>query len=438
MAYFGENLTYIPILIVGFAAAIAFVIFPVSAITWYLLLKPLADVASGLMGGVTTLALGVAFPCVTFFYSLIYGQSYISAYLKFMVGLLITLYALAFIRLGPYDLESLSLYLRAVLPALLFFAIPAIIRNKQDIERLIFFSALSGLVASSLIIIQFLGLAELDLGGKKDLLMIGGQGVVRYTGGFYDAFTASLPILVSIFCLLYLLQRDRKLVYFLVLAWEVGALFLTMHRMSSIVLVVVLSFWIVLNKRWAIGILAIIFVVVALPFLLYFIPNFFGDVDLLAGNHSSVIANKGIEFSSQALHGRGWLWESYLSQFADASIFERMFGLITTGRGPHNDYLRILLNLGFFGLLVYLMTLALILAKLLKVFAGARRIGNEYLEQLALTAIFFWIFLVLSSMTLAVGLLSTLMWYFWMFTGFTFSQDQLEKLRSPSQGVNRS
>lgn len=399
---------------------------PVRFIHWYLLLKPAIDQGMSFLGAIGRHAGGVALPVFTLLYALLATEkSFRPLPFKTLIALYIFLYIIAFVRFGHYQLDTLGLYLRALLPPLLYFSIPVIVGNRQNVEKLIYFSAISGLAASSLIVLQFLGV--IDPESKKEMLTIGEEEILRITGGFFDAFSASLPVLVSIICLLFIIQTRKKKLYWAFLGINIFAVFLTVHRMSTIVLAVILMMWIIMNKKTIIGLLAAVILAFSLPILSQFAPAFFGDVKLVKEQKATVISNESLELSAQALHGRGWLWASYLKRFGEASSLDQIFGIKTTGRGPHNDYLRILMNLGLFGLAVYLIILALIGSKLVRIFLNARSQRNEYLEQLALTAIFFWVFCILGSMTLAVGLLSTLMWYFWMFAGLAFMQHYYEK-----------
>src|SRR3546814_8197532 len=122
--------------------------------------------------------------------------------------------------------------------------------------------------------------------------------------------------------------------------------------MTYLVIAVVLSMWIYLNKRvsyaFILGGIAIIF----LSTLQVFVPDFFGDFGLFAESDNSVYANSddGIELERSALHGRGWLWMMFLSEYSSAHFIDQMLGIRLPGRAPHNDYIRVLFTVGAFGL----------------------------------------------------------------------------------------
>lgn len=403
-----------------FIGAIIFLL-PVYFIHFYILIKPIVDRGVEFLGAAGRHAAGVAFPIFTFIYALLTRKNFRPLPFKLLIFFYISLYIMAFVRFGPYRLDTLGLYLRALLPPLLYFSIPAIIVKKDDVIKFIKFGALSGIFASFVIFLQFLGLINPE--SKHELLAVGEENILRYTGGYFDAFSASLPIIVSIICLLFIVQFQKKKMYFGILAVNILAVILTVHRMSTIVLAVIFTIWVIVNKKIKLGLLTLALVLFSLPFLMQFVPDFFGNINLFPKTESSYMTSEeGLQLSRHALHGRGWVWQRYLDEFNSASGFNQLFGVKTAGRAPHNDYLRILINLGLFGLMLHLLLLALIGLKLMRIFLKSRRSQNEYLAQLSITAFFFWIFLFLGSMTLAVGLLSTMMWYFWMFAGITFVQ----------------
>lgn len=421
------------LLAVVFIGVVIFLI-PTRFIYFYILVKPIIDRGVEFLGAAGRHAAGVAFPVFTFIYALSTRKDFRPLSFKLLIVFYIFLYVVAFARFGPYSLDTLGLYLRALLPPLLYFSIPAIFIQKENVIKFIKLGALSGISASFVIFLQFLGLINPE--SKKELLAVGEEEMMRYTGGYFDAFSASLPIIVSIICLLFIIQFQKKKLYFYILGINIFAVFLTVHRMSTIVLAVIFAIWVIVNKRIKLGLLTLAIVLVSLPFLTQFVPDFFGKMNLFSETESSsyTTSEEGLQFSSQALHGRGWLWRSYLEKFSSAPGLSQLFGVSTTGRGPHNDYLRILMNLGLFGLMLHLLLLALIGLKLLSIFLKSRRSQNEYLAQLSLTAFFFWIFLFLGSMTLTVGLLSTMMWYFWMFAGLAFVQYKRQGLATAVEG----
>ncbi|MDY6851603.1 MAG: O-antigen ligase family protein, partial [Thermodesulfobacteriota bacterium] len=410
---------------------------PAQFINFYIFIKPIIDQGVEFLGTAGRHAAGVAFPMFTFIYALFTRKDFKPLSFRMLVALYILLYLTAFIRFGPYNMNALGLYLRALLPPLLYFSIPTIINQKKDVIKLIKFGGWSGLSASFVIFLQFLGL--INPTSKQELLTVGEEEMLRYTGGYFDAFSASLPIIVSIICLLFVIQFQKKKLYFVILAINIFAVIMTVHRMSTIVLAVVFTVWVIVNKKIKLGLLALVVILFSLPFLMQFVPDFFGEVNPFAETESSssyTANDEGLTLSSQALHGRGWLWRSYLERFNSASGLDQLIGVATTGRGPHNDYLRILMNLGFFGLMLHLLLLALIGLKLISIFRKSRRSQDEYLAQLSMTAFFFWIFLFLGSMTLAVGLLSTMMWYFWMFAGITFVQYRNQQVSATAVEAN--
>jgi hypothetical protein len=408
--------------------SIAFLIQPILFLHVYVLFKPIIDSGVTFLGAAPRLAAGVALPILAFLYAVFGSKRLYPLPFLPLVAAYLGLYVLAFARFGPYTVEGLAIYLRAALPVLFYVAAPSILSAAKDVDRLILFTAWSGLLSAGMVLLQALGMMSSH--GKQDLLVVGSSEMLRHTGGFFDAFSAALPIIVAVICLLYVIQTRKSVRYYSFLALYLIAVFFTVHRMSTIVLVVILSIWLIYNRKVWLGLALLMVLGLAAPSLVVFVPEFLGNVDIVTIIEPQSGGDGQLTLSSGALHGRGWLWQFYLEKFFQASIAEQLFGLETTERGPHNDYLRVLLNLGVLGLAVQLILYGAIGVKL-GTLVGRRIGSDQYSSQLYLTAFFFWIFCVLSSLTLAVGLLSTLMWYFWIFSGLALAH-QGQSLRRPS------
>lgn len=97
-------------------------------------------------------------------------------------------------------------------------------------------------------------------------------------------------------------------------------------------------------------------------------------------------------------------------------------------QGAGYPHIRILLTNGLMGLLTYLLLIVFSAFTLLRCHLYFRANGDTFMVQFSLTALLICILYVLTSTTLAISLISSITWYFWIFIGITVYQ----------RGVSRS
>jgi O-antigen ligase len=202
---------------------------------------------------------------------------------------------------------------------------------------------------------------------------------------------------------------------------------MTYHRMSFIVVTIVFLLWTLINRRYAVILTIAVLLMVSFPLVVAFLPSFFADIYVTERVHGSTSSDPNGKISNATFHGRGGVWRKFMKKYEESDEFHQLFGIEMAGRAPHNDYLRVLITNGLIGLLIYLAMLLFIGLKLLRTYAMSRQHGDRFMTQFSLTALFIFIFYVLGSMTLAISLLSTITWFFWIFSGITFYQHQLRQ-----------
>lgn len=424
-----ELLIIAPIIFLGIAFLIAFLGFPRQVLLGYILIKPVVDrfAEQGATGGEVTVGYNhvapLIIPVMSLFYVILKRRNIFSMPLKIPIFLFILLNIVSFLFEETYSIILAGYYIRVVLPMVLYFTIPFILNKREDILRFIRFTAYSGLFPCLMIVLQQLGF----IAQNRESEDLGGTVYARATGGYADAFSVALPIIISIFCILYLLQVNREqkprgAILWVLLSTYLSCLVFTFHRMTFIVIGLVFTLWSVINRRIVLIVVLACLILASFPALTRFVPNFFSDIMIAEHVPGGSIGSPQQKIADQLMHGRGGVWQRYIKTFNESYLLQQTFGVYMAGRAPHNDYLRVLITNGVAGLAVYLTLLLAIGIKIFKTYLASPRANDPYLSGLSLTALFTFLFYVLGSVTLCISLLSTLTWYFWIFSGMTLYQ----------------
>lgn len=421
-------------LCLGLASAAMFVIYPGQLFVWYLLIKPIVDgfLEQGAVIGGATLSFSylpsLIIPGLFLVLSAFHANRFRHLPFKGIIILYMLLNVGAYFKEGNFDVGTTGYYIRVIFPIFLYFGVPLFVDGREALERMVKLAAISGIFPCGMIFLQKLGVISYNREAER----LGSEIYERATGGYADSFSVALPIIISVFFLLQIIQSNkegrRSQIFFeLLLASYLFSLIFTFHRMTYLVVTVVLMMWIYFNKRisyaFILGGVAIVF----LSTLQVFVPDFFGDIGLFAEADDSayVSSDSGIELERSALHGRGWLWTMFMNEYFSRPFVDQMFGIRLPGRAPHNDYIRVLFTVGAFGLGVYLLMLTLIGARLLLNLRHFAKSGDVFLKNLSQTAIFMFVFYILGGMTLTISTLSTMSWYFWILFGIVAYQHSL-------------
>jgi len=204
--------------------------------------------------------------------------------------------------------------------------------------------------------------------------------LIRIDSTFWVATNYANYLLVIIFAsaFLLLLQKPRhRFIYLLTLAGGVISLLLTYGRGSILALVFGSGAWLILRRdRWVtipMAILLGLLVVVSMPSL----RSRFIEVTTVK------------EVGQTGWDSRQTIWKAGFSALKKSPVFGYGFGSATTVLKnvlhrknvilPHNDYLRILLDVGLIGIMVF----AFLIVNLLRnVWHGARKVKNHFTAEL--------------------------------------------------------
>ncbi|MGH6913390.1 MAG: hypothetical protein ACREH3_06750, partial [Geminicoccales bacterium] len=418
----------------GLASAVLFVIYPGQMFVWYLLVKPIVDgfLEQGATIGGATLSFSylpsLIMPGLFFVLSAFHANRFRHLPFKGFIIFYLLLNVAAYFKEGSFTVGTTGYYIRVIFPIFLYFGVPLFVDSRAALERMVKIAAISGIFPCAMIFLQKLGFISYNREAER----LGSEIYERATGGYADSFSVALPIIISVFFLLQIIQSNKEerrsqILYEVLLGSYLFSLVFTFHRMTYLVVTVVLAMWIFFNKRANYAFLLGAATIVFLSSLQAFVPDFFGDIELFSDSDKSVFAgsDEGIDLEHSALHGRGWLWTMFFNEYFSAPFVDQMFGIRLPGRAPHNDYIRVLFTVGAFGLGVYMFTLTLIGARLLLIMRHFTASGDVFMKNLSQTAVFMFAFYILGGMTLTISTLSTMSWYFWVLFGIVAYQHSL-------------
>jgi len=434
-----QELKLIPLLIAGIIFIFAYIAYPRQIFLFYILVKPVVDRFGDAGASVEGTSLGyhyiaaLVIPTMSMMYVMVMRENFFSLPHGPLIFLYILLNIVSFLVEGRYSLDIVGYFIRIFLPLFLFFSIPFILSDRESILKFVRYSAISGLFPCVMVALQKMGIVAQNRVAEG----FGNELYDRATGGYADAFSAAMPIIISIFCIYFLLQysgerRERNILYKGLLVVYLVSLVFTYHRMSFIVVALVTVFWAVINRKTAFILLLAGVTIVSVPLLMRFVPSFYGDIYVAERTHGVTPGDSTEQMAGATLHGRGWVWKKFLDKFNRSSSLEKLLGIEMAGRAPHNDYLRVLITNGLLGLSVYLCLLIALGLRLSRAYLYFRKTEDTLMSQFALTSGFFFIFYVLGSTTLAISLLSSLTWYLWIFAGVTYLQMSRTKLQDLS------
>jgi O-antigen ligase len=270
-----------------------------------------------------------------------------------------------------------------------------------------------------LIVFMLAGLFPMLMGVTQAI--VGGEiwyhqetiGLIRNVGIYNDAvsfrYYGQMTITAIILYMAYFLRKDTWHKWALLLYGCVClfVLYKTYSKAAIVIITLWYLIWCVANKK--------ILWFVAAPMLIFVIDlATFGKISnsliVLFSKETAVIEGTGK--SMKLFAGRPYIWIQMLQEWMQADIVAQLFGLGKAGGGTHNDYLRVLLSSGLFGIVSYIMLLVVI---------GYRVVRNALLENTPLNIMAFMIFVawLVDTIGLQPGLYPAYQWYVWGFIGLS-------------------
>lgn len=259
-------------------------------------------------------------------------------------------------------------------------------------------------------------------------------GLLRNVGIYHDAFSLrSYGFMALTGIILYASYFARStLIKLLLFAYglSVGLVVFKVYSKAAVVISVVWVFvWSLFRRR-----LTLLFLIGASLMTVDLVTGnrVVNEMELLFSKEVSVIEGTGDE--KRALAGRGYIWGQVLEDWSEAHVINKLLGSGKSGGSSHNDFLRILVSGGVFGLLTYVMLLGVIGKRLL-----ANTLGKSSpINVMALMVFLMWL---IDSIGLTPGLYPGYQWFVWGIIGVALrgiEQSPVNRVRTQRLGAKRS
>ncbi len=254
------------------------------------------------------------------------------------------------IILEPF--KSLELIVINVNIYLSFFLIPFFIKNKEQLKKLLSAIIICGVTP---ILISLFQIQTGVIFTERDTV-----GLSRYVGFYHDAFPVRFYgffTLFSIFVYQYIFDVKGVIIK-LLFAFLIISSFISIYFVFSKAALMIFFLWsfsFILLSKSKINFLFLIVIGLGTLFLIY------GNSVLLNVEQLFVkeigFQNNTLADNRYVLAGRGFIWESYINKWIDDfSIISKIFGL-GVNKPVHNEFLRILIVNGIFGLILFIIFL---------------------------------------------------------------------------------
>ncbi len=322
-----------------------------------------------------------------------------------VVSTLITLY-------GVRDVTAVVKLLRLSNGFACYFAIPLIFESDNDLK--LFFKAWLTSISFPVLI----GLYQIYTGQFHFQVTPGVGAHYRISGFYHDIASIVYPALILILIIFFYFKRFQ--------ARRMTIAFYVLLGVSSLVIYRTYSRW----GTFALAIFLIVFsiyyrrrILMIVSFFVVFLIFFSEQSGIYKRfEHEAVITGK---FGDKLrFTGRYGIWQRNLAQYINYRPLYKLFGYTASGN-PHNDFLRILLDYGLAGLILFVALLVSILIKLYrnihsnKDFLTTRLIFIAFLSHLAYIAI---------SFGLTPSLWTDYQWFHWGLVGMALKRiHDLEK-----------
>jgi O-antigen ligase len=297
-----------------------------------------------------------------------------------------------------------------------------IITTEEDIYSLI------KIMTISVIVIFVSVMPDLFSGGQlqvfaptsddpyKGTYISGGASKYYSADGFAFAFLVYIPAIL-LFSNVYKQKWEFLLCIFAMLFVSI-AVFASAIRIAWISFIVILSIWIIVNKKWKLSV--VIVFLISILFVTNILDKPF-QTAIQKSNYEIESFKKGELPSEYAFNARPKMWKFYMSNYMMLPLLDKAFGSEKTmrvsfssiGYSTHNDFLYILIRMGFIGLGI---TLFLYIYLFLQIIKIIRKSNRSYFDwQIGLTAILGLIGMLLPALTRAGLTNPNFQWFFWTF-----------------------
>ena len=253
-------------------------------------------------------------------------------------------------------------------------------------------------------------------------------GLERLSGLYHDIGNQRTYILQFLAAMLlywsYYLQPGRNFFQKSILVILAGIGMMSLYFSYTKAGVLIFMLWLVI---WTVGKRSLAPALLVIPVILA--VNIYSDnklseeIELMYSREVTALTSEGStvygeDVTKRALAGRGFVWAQFLELYANAPLYQKVFGM-GTPRAAHNDFLAILLMTGMVGLLLY---------TLLLINIGIRVARNYWRERspLNVMAVMLFAMWLVDSIGLVPSFYPNYQWLVWGFIGLSFKGVQLD------------
>lgn len=311
------------------------------------------------------------------------------------------------------SLNSLDEYLRILNFITIFLLFPTLLQDEKKFYQVVKFIFLVSIIPT---LISYLQAFNLIGGTYFDVLpYIGVMG--RTTGGYYHPTGYLNYIIVLIPLSIYLYRKGvmRKLFFWPWVIFTMPVLIRSFHRATLVIIFLVLVFYILFDKKIWLKIISIIILFIFLAFSFNYIWAFINQGDALTGF---------------AFRGRDAIWLTYIDHFQSSFFYQKIIGLgnpnLSSGADePHSDWLRILFNYGYLGIIFYILFLVNVFIIFIRKLITIKK--KYWVESEAFLGIILIVIIVLYSITMEPLRFSSFSWIYALALGFLYSKTRKNK-----------
>lgn len=285
-----------------------------------------------------------------------------------------------------------------------YFAIPFIFKTKEDI--VLFLKAWVISVSFPLLI----GLYQIITGQFHFQVSIVGETELHRAAAIYHdvgtiIFAGLIFTLIILFYNKGFENRTKKLLFYILLGLSSFIIYRTYSKAAAIMLAVVLILYAIYYRRKLILIFSAVIVVII----------FFSESSGVYKRVEYDILAREKWGDRLMLSGRVGIWQRNLDRYISYTPLHKFIGHETFG--AHNDYLRVLLDYGFVGLILYVAILVYVLLKLLSLL---KYITIQFYKKLIFIAFLSQICFIINCFATNPSLYTDYQWFHWGLIGLAF------------------
>lgn len=256
----------------------------------------------------------------------------------------------------------------------------------------------------------------------------------RASGGYRTPMDLTRILFFVILYCFYFEKKEKKNIYYRIyIILSIGAVIITYHRMSYIILILELGIWFIFTVKitWRNIVIINLVLVVLVSIGSYKIIKY----DSYSNSKISQLFNKNLFETSDgsyfpSIRGRGAVWTGIIDDFKEANIGRKIIGNGTINfyydngyfyrniNEAHNDFFRHLHEYGILGLILYINLLFMLIKQVKKNFKYS-------IDEISVMSLIAFIILILFSFTLDSFMYPNLLYNVFIVMGYSIREENM-------------